>query len=89
MLLKFYQELFKLLLKPVKGKRLGKKFPFLWKTYDTFFKILAPKKPFHHVINNAKFLVDPNEPVKHVRTWMQQYMMYDDYEPETTKLLEK
>ena len=89
MLLKYYQKIFKLLLKPVQGKRLGKRFPFLWKTYDMFFKILAPKKSFHHVLNDMKFLVDPNEPVKHVRTWMQQYMMSDEYEPETTKLLQK
>ena len=89
MLLKFYQEIFKIIIKPVEGKKLGRRFPFLWRTYDFFFKMVAPKKYFYHEINNMKFLVDPNEPLKHVRTWMQQYLMSNEYEPETTKLLEK
>ena len=89
MLYKIYQKIFKIIIKPVEGKKLGRRFPFLWTTYDFFFKIVAPKKYFFHEINNMKFLVDPNEPIRHVRTWMQQYLMSNEYEPETTKLVEK
>ena len=36
-----------------------------------------------------KFLVDPNEPLRHVRNWMQNYLMSNEYEPVTTKIVEE
>ena len=88
-MLKIYQQLVDLVLKIVGGKGLGKKFPFLWRLYDFFFRLAAPKKYFFHQINNMKFLVDPNEPLRHVRNWMQNYLMSNEYEPVTTKIVEE
>ena len=88
-MLKIYQQLIDLVLKIVGGKGLGKKFPFLWRLYDFFFRLAAPKKYFFHQINNMKFLVDPNEPLRHVRNWMQNYFMSNEYEPVTTKIVEE
>ena len=84
-----HTKIFKTILKPLSGLGLGKKFPFLWKLYDFVFRIFAPKKPFKVKINDSFFWVNPNEKVKHVRRWMQNYILEGVYEEITTKKIEE
>jgi FkbM family methyltransferase len=77
------------IVKQFRGMHLGKKFPILWKFYNIFFCMIMPKKPFTFILDQNKFMVDPNEPLPHVRKWMQSYIMNENYEPETTSLVKK
>jgi|TARA_B100001057_G_scaffold63457_1_gene57014 FkbM family methyltransferase len=87
-LISIHTKIFKIILKPFSGLGLGKKLPFLWNVYDFFFRIFAPKKPFPININDSLFWVNPKEKVKHVRKWMQNYILEGTYEEVTTSLIE-
>jgi FkbM family methyltransferase len=88
-ILNLHTTIFRVFLAPFRGLGLGKKYRFLWTIYDAVFRIFAPKKPFVFQLNNYNFWMNPNEKVKHVRTWLQNYILQGEYEPDTTKLIEK
>ncbi|HXF44201.1 MAG TPA: FkbM family methyltransferase [Candidatus Paceibacterota bacterium] len=70
------------------GKGIGKKFPFLWKAYDFFYRIFS-RKNFVQEVNGVKLLIDLKEPDYHFRRILEDYSTLKEYEPNTVKVLKK
>ena len=74
------------LFKKLAGKRLGKKFPILWKIYDYYFCKTWNKGRYFEIQEN-KMIFKTDEPDYNMRRVIEDYAWAKVHEPNTTKIV--
>tara|TARA_S200000501_G_scaffold345944_1_gene358988 strand:- start:387 stop:1208 length:822 start_codon:yes stop_codon:yes gene_type:complete len=85
---KLLNEIFKTIIFPFRGLRLGKRYPVFWRVYEFFWKISTGYRIFYHDVFDFKIIIDPNDKTFVLKNLIT-YSMFDTYEPETYKILKE